>query len=60
MFHGWEWSWGRALLGAVFGFIAAYQNYIHSGSAWWWLAFPGLTIMFAWRHPDDEDGPPVD
>ena len=60
MFNGREWNWAYALLGAAFGSIAGYVNYVRTGSAWWWLAAPVLTILFAWRHPDDEDGPPVD
>jgi len=51
----WEFSWGRAILGAALGVLAGYQNHVRSGSALWWLAVPVLVIVIGWRHDSDDD-----
>ena len=61
MMEGWEFSWGRAILGAAIGGLAGFKGSADSGSILWWLALPVLVLVYGWRHEsDDDDGTVAD
>jgi hypothetical protein len=51
-------GWGRGLVGAIIGAVAAFAAHNRTGSAWWWLIVPLFAIVFAYS--DDEGGSTAD